>query len=538
VTDPDGSGPNPPVSSFMTGDNDGSFDTDPDDDAGGELGTGSDATTSSPTDPAIQGDGTGVPGDTDAATDSDDADIASIEVVDFALTKMVVTPAPYAFGDTITYNITVYNQGTVSGMNITITDYAPAGLDYINSPLVNPGWTGTSPSHQYTINQTIVPGDSIIVPINMIITSNGSTIVDYTNIAEITTVFDDDGDNITNNDVDSQPDSNPFDDAGGAVGTGSDDVIDGDGSGSNGDTDPTTDEDDNDPAVVEVVDMALKKELVTAGPYSVGDTVEFAITVYNQGNITMDSIVVNDYVPAGYTYDASGVNSAWTMAGAGLYQTTLTGGIAPNDSTTVSISLIINATSDSDDYVNVAELSSFQDEDGDDRSDDDTDSTADDMPGNDPGGEPGGDTDNTVDGENGDEDDQDPAFLDVVDFALKKTIASPSAPYGIGDTIMYDITIYNQGTVTGDEIVVYDHAPVGLTFDPSINSGWFAGSGSAGDSTIISTPILPGDSTIVSVKLIVNNNGGGVEDYTNYAEIGSVDDEDGNDISDQDQGYR
>ena len=110
----------------------------------------------------------------------------------------------------------------------------------------------------------------------------------------------------------------------------------------------------------------------------------------------MDSVVVNDYVPAGYTFDASGVNSEWTMASAGVYQTTLTGGIAPDASEVVTISLVINATTDSEDYVNVAELSSFQDADGNDRSADDTDSTADDSPGNDAGGVPGGDTDDTV----------------------------------------------------------------------------------------------------------------------------------------------
>ena len=41
---------------------------------------------SSSTDPSIQGDGTGMPGDTAAETDSDDSDVAGIEVVDFALT--------------------------------------------------------------------------------------------------------------------------------------------------------------------------------------------------------------------------------------------------------------------------------------------------------------------------------------------------------------------------------------------------------------------------------------------------------------------
>ena len=103
--------------------------------------------------------------------------------------------------------------------------------------------------------------------------------------------------------------------------------------------------------------------------------------------------------------------------------------------------------------------------------------------------------------------------MDVVDFALTKVIASPAAPFGVGDTITYDIEVFNQGTVTGTDIVVYDHAPIGLTFDASINSDWAAGAGGA-HSTTISGPVSPGTSTIVSVSLIVNNLGGGVEDYT------------------------
>jgi hypothetical protein len=91
VTD-DGSGP---VSTPVTADNDGPFDTDPTDDAGGALDTSSDAMTSDPLDPAIQGNGTGNPGDEDATTDSDDSDIAAIDIVDFALIKQVATEGPY-----------------------------------------------------------------------------------------------------------------------------------------------------------------------------------------------------------------------------------------------------------------------------------------------------------------------------------------------------------------------------------------------------------------------------------------------------------
>jgi len=258
--------------------------------------------------------------------------------------------APYAVGDTITYDITVYNQGTVAGDELVVYDHAPVGLTF--DPAINAGWfAGTGSA---IISDPILPGDSVVVNVLLIVNNMGVGVEDYTNYAEIGSVQDTLGNDISGDDQDSTPDDDDGNDPGGEPGGDTDDTVDGE----NGD------EDDQDPALIEIVDMALKKELVTAGPYAVGDTVEFAITVYNQGNITMDSVVVNDYVPAGYTFDASGTNSDWTYINDSLYQTTLTGGIAPDDSSTVTISLVIEATTDSEDYINVAELSSFQDEDG------------------------------------------------------------------------------------------------------------------------------------------------------------------------------
>ena len=81
-------------------------------------------------------------------------------------------------------------------------------------------------------------------------------------------------------DDDSTPDDDNTNDAGGNPDTASDDVVGGDGSGMPGDEDASTDEDDHDPASViigQVFDLALTKELSSAGPFAAGDTVTFTI---------------------------------------------------------------------------------------------------------------------------------------------------------------------------------------------------------------------------------------------------------------------
>ena len=105
-------------------------------------------------------------------------------------------------------------------------------------------------------------------------------------------------------DDDSTPDDDDTNDAGGNPDTASDDVVGGDGSGMPGDEDAGTDEDDHDPASVtigQVFDLALRKELSSAGPIAAGTTVTFTITVFNQGTLDATDIVISDYVPVGMT---------------------------------------------------------------------------------------------------------------------------------------------------------------------------------------------------------------------------------------------
>ena len=92
--------------------------------------------------------------------------------------------------------------------------------------------------------------------------------------------------------------------------------MDGDGKatgGSPGDTATATDEDDHDPELIQVFDLALRKTLATAAPYTYGQALTFNIEVINQGNTAASNIVISDYIPSGYSF-SGGANPTWSGA--------------------------------------------------------------------------------------------------------------------------------------------------------------------------------------------------------------------------------
>ena len=222
---------------------------------GSDVDGGADATDidSAPGDDATPDD---LSNDNDTAdvNGGDDQDPAQVQitVVDLALVKTIVTSGPYNFGDEVEFLITVVNQGTVPVANILVHDYVPEGFSF--SPALNPAWSFTETTafgdtYSTLISDVVNPGATVTRTITLTVLEvqevSGST---YTNVAEIGALTDLVGDDISDLDIDSPADMNPFNDAGGAVETASDDVVDGDGTGAVGDTNPGTDEDNSDPA--------------------------------------------------------------------------------------------------------------------------------------------------------------------------------------------------------------------------------------------------------------------------------------------------
>jgi len=374
-------------------------------------------------------------------------------IYDVALIKEVSGFGPFSYGDILTFNITVANQGAQAVNNVKINDFLPSG--FVFDPVLNPDWMQSSPDTlMYIIDDILQGSETRIIPLNLELVMSSEPNA-YLNTSEIFSFTDTLGMERSMEDIDSSPDNNPNNDAGGNVNTGSDNSLDGDGTGSPGDTNPNTDEDDQDPELIRIVDLALTKDILTPGPYDYGDTVEFEITVFNQGNVIAQNIKVNDFIPNGFAWDMSNEPN-WELMG-NIAMDTIPGPINTGESVSTTISLIVQMAN-ADEYVNIAEIGYFEDENGSDITDDDIDSNADNDPINDGGGNPGTDSDGSING-NGtgsyldtnadtDEDDNDPAYISIPQINLEKsTISVVPAQSGIPGNFdaTYEFVISNTG---------------------------------------------------------------------------------------------
>ncbi len=435
---------------------------------------------------------------------------------DLALTKSVNSDngINFASGDIVTYDITVINQGAVDANDVVITDYIPSALE-----LADDSWTLSGSNATRNVGM-IRAGEAKIFSINLRVRDNATngTVINWAEISS------DDGD-----DVDSTPDSNNDNDCHGGLGRdevdpNSDDRTDGTGDANgNGTCDAGEDEDDHDPAVITIgnpiFDLALIKEVTGAATsFTPGDIIPFGITVVNQGTADATNVEVTDYIPT----DLELADSNWTLVGTNAVRTIAN--LPAGQSVTLGLNLRVKADATAGDTINWAEISSDEG--------DDVDSTPDSNNNNDCHGGLGRDSvdpnsDDRLDGTgdangNGtcdtgeDEDDHDPAVITIVpgvfDLALTKSVTGSSTSFAPGDTLTYDITVINQGTIDATNIVVTDYVPAGMT--TAVWGDTFTlniASLAAGEQVTITTPVFTIAANATSANTI------------NWAEISSAD---------------
>jgi len=443
-------------------------------------------------------------------TDEDDHDIATPPLFDLALRKTIAPTNYVTPGDTVTFTITVFNQGSMPASNIQIEDRIPTGL--ILSGADANGWTPVNDSLvTYTFAGPLMPGDSAKVNIDLYVTT-GVTAGPHMNFSEIIAAQDGAGNDMSAFDLDSQADSDNFND------NLTNNVINENGLGDQ-------DEDDHDvePVQVEIIDLALRKTTNHTAPVEVGDDVIFEIEVFNQGSITMYNIGVADYYPPGFVLSPNDANG-WTDNGDGSASVTLPVSIDPGNSFTIGIVLRLDNKAALGNLVNIAELTHFEDQDGADVTLDDIDSVADGDPNNDMV------QDNEITGDPlVDEDDQDLASIKVNGYDFAMTKMPPAGPVMPGDTVSFDLTIYNQGTFTGYNIQITDSVPTGLIL---IDPNWTL----TGNLATLVTPIdsLEADSVLtVGIEFMVAKSYM-LDSLINQAEISHVEDAFGGPISDND----
>jgi uncharacterized repeat protein (TIGR01451 family)/LPXTG-motif cell wall-anchored protein len=427
--------------------------------------------------------GAGVGADSPASGGQDDADIADVLVpvnYDLALVKTanatLVTQV-----STITYSITVQNQGNVPSGDFVVTDTVPAGLAFAASAtgvlvagdpaLVTFAGTNLAPGASRTYTWTATVSDVTLRP--------------YRNVAEISDDSSAELYNVT--DSDSTPDTNVDNDGDyGPRGTPSD--IDGTSIADSGvrGGDP---QDDADIADVDLEDLRYDLALAkTVGSPTVAydGTITYTVTIQNQGNLDSQEIVVTDWIPAGLvvanagggTVSGDGTTLTWTIANipAGeSVQRTFTATVA--DITKRPFRNIAEITQDGADFYDIGVNGNIVDvEDFD--SVPDTDRANDGTYG--PVMNPGG-IDNV--GSNavgsaglGDdpEDDADIADVDIdviYDLALVKTGPATVAPLG---SVVFTVQVRNQGNVPSGPYSITDTVPEGMEIVSASDGGVFA----------------------------------------------------------------
>jgi len=196
-------------------------------------------------------------------------------------------------GDDVHFKVKVFNQGTVAANNVTIVTTIPAGLE-----LNDADWTEANGKATITLPGTIAAGDMAMVDITFTVADDapdGYIVA----IAEIMSA-DDAINGTAGDDKDSTPDMDPTNDAGGEVGTATDNQTDGNG---------TDDEDDQDP-----VRIAINVPLAGLGDYTFIDQNENGIQ--DAGDQPLEDVLVKLFDAA----DPSTVIAQITTNSAGYYE--------------------------------------------------------------------------------------------------------------------------------------------------------------------------------------------------------------------------
>ncbi|MCP4305877.1 MAG: DUF11 domain-containing protein [bacterium] len=350
------------------------------------------------------------PGNDDGNQSEDDEDNVGLTPTrsDLELVKTVSDPVPNV-GDTVTFTITVTNQGPDDATGIQVTDVIPAG--YSAASAISAGgslagsvisWTGLAASS----------GDSVVLTFDAVVDEPTGVVDEYLNTAQVadTDQFD--------------PDSSPGND-------------DGDQS-----------EDDEDSALVapRQADLELVKSVPTTTP-NVGDVITFTLSVSNKGANTATGVLVSDSLPSGYSYQAGSIAGGDTQNAAGNPDLTWSiGAILPGETVDLTFAAaVLVGTGVTDEFRNTAEIA--------------------DVDQFDPDSSPGND--------DGDQSEDDEDFASVapqrIDLSLAKTVSDP-AP-NVGSDVTFTIRVTNAGPDDATGAAVADTVPNGYSAPSAISNG-------------------------------------------------------------------
>ncbi|PYQ27173.1 MAG: hypothetical protein DMF56_21685 [Acidobacteria bacterium] len=311
----------------------------------------------------------------------------STNAADISVVKTLVTSGPFTAGQSISYTLTVANAGPATATNINVTD-TPTNLTITNV-------SGACASFSPCIIASLASGANTVINVTATINAAGA-------FDNSTTVSG------------TETDPNPGD---------------------------NTDSTNNGGTAAASADVSVVKTLTTAGPFVVGQSIGYTLTVANGGPSTATNITVTD-TPTNLTI--TNVSGACTS-----FSPCIIASLASGANTVITVTATINAAGAFD---NVATANGTE---------------------SDPN--PGNNTDSTGNGG---------TAAASADVSVVKTLTT-AGPYSAGQSISYTLTVANAGPSTATNVQVTD-TPTNLTLTnlsgggcslpfpctiPSINSG-------------------------------------------------------------------
>ncbi len=468
--------------------------------------------------------------------------------IDVALTHAVNTtasPGPYTPGDEVTFTTCVYNQGDISTSDLEVFLYLPSGASFdsyadfpTSSADGNPIVVTEDGAGSFSLN-VLAEGDHVCVDVSLSLNDNLEEGAKVTSNAEVVSAAGgDDQDSPLSNQSGSSDDTSEMP---------TDNDIDDEAPNTPGTEDNVNDEDDYDPAqiCIDAFDLALTHQVNTTdspGPFIVGDEVTYTTCIYNQGSLGADNINVANYLPSNMSFENYEDLPVLSADGNAVVVTDNPQGnfiintLAKGDHVCIDYTLSIN--SDVAAGVKITSNAEILSADGgldedsplndvkgsiDDTSEMPTDNDIDDEATDTPGTE-----DNALE-----QDDYDPAQICVDDFDLALThsvnIDNTPTPYVAGANVNFETCIYNQGTLTAENIVVAAYIPLDANFDSYGVIPVMTENGNAVNITTdgnggFSIDALPaGDQLCVEVILMVSPTTEPGDKLTSNAEIISAD---------------
>ncbi|MEO0337641.1 MAG: SdrD B-like domain-containing protein, partial [Bacteroidota bacterium] len=480
----------------------------------------------------------GSPQDDDLFEDDyDPAEVMVGQVFDLALIKQLnttETPGPFRPGDAVRYMIIVTNQGTLDAFDVDVADYFSAS-ELTTPTLVAQAGVSDNTGGTFTIDE-IPAGERFSFDVETTIDINytGTNII---NNAEIT------GGATTDNGPDAMDeDSTPGDNDGDPAETDNDDVITDNDDGSSQDDDP--EEDDYDPAetpVEQIFDLALTKVvnmMATPGPFAGDSTVQFTITVTNQGTLKAYDIDVADY------FNASELSAPALIAQMGVTDnndgTFTIDSVEAGSSFAFEVRATIASDFMGDEIINNAEITGGSITiGGSDAIDEDS------TPGDNAVDPAELDNDDViVDNDDGAEQDNDPFEDDydparfpvnqIFDLALTKSLNTAAfvGPYAPGDSVQFTIAVTNQGSLDAFDVDIADYFQFSELSAPILVP--MAGVSDNGGGRYTIDQIDAGQVFSFEVKARINPSFGGISIINNAEITGGSTVDNGPDVADED----